>query len=410
MRLSNLIPEGRMSDQMIGDSETMTKAEFAKKYGREAAEEFFESNNNKRWKQTSMSPEAAVKEFGKENVRVKKGALNNGDDMVEVFVEGIAQAKKNVGVDPKKKNPCWSGKKLGSPKTKMKGGKEVPNCVPESTVNEVSDEEVARYKDKNPAMLKALRSIEATFGPERKKINDQVMAMMRTVSMLQSDRWKDRAFSNVESYGIDNVQQLAQEIKLMIADEKKALAADEEGLVQGIDTNIKKLSKALDELSSSVTEVTESVKLTPEDISCMIEDIKSDLSNRDLIDEHRKWLESKLGELEELSTLNEQQLNELAPLVGLAARAGISAAMRSAAGQAAKRAVTRGLKNVVKRVRNKPKRAAGTASAAAVSSGGSEKYSRNKDVTQAPGLDVTAAAYKAGLDTKDLGAVKKVYK
>jgi len=42
----------------------------------------------KRWKQTSMSPEAAAKEFGKENVRVKKGALRNGDDMVEVFVEG----------------------------------------------------------------------------------------------------------------------------------------------------------------------------------------------------------------------------------------------------------------------------------------------------------------------------------
>ena len=46
---------------------------------------------NGRWKQTSMSPEEAAKEFGKENVRIKKGALRNGDDMVEVFVEELEE-------------------------------------------------------------------------------------------------------------------------------------------------------------------------------------------------------------------------------------------------------------------------------------------------------------------------------
>jgi hypothetical protein len=45
--------------------------------------------------------------------------------------EGIKQARKNVGA-----NKCWMGKKLGNPATKMKGGKEVPNCVP---VKEESD-------------------------------------------------------------------------------------------------------------------------------------------------------------------------------------------------------------------------------------------------------------------------------
>jgi hypothetical protein len=48
--------------------------------------EFTESE--KRWKQTSMSPEQAEKEYGKENVKVKRGGLRNGDDMVQVFVEG----------------------------------------------------------------------------------------------------------------------------------------------------------------------------------------------------------------------------------------------------------------------------------------------------------------------------------
>lgn len=43
--------------------------------------------------------------------------------------EGIKQARKNVGA-----SKCWTGKKLGNPPTKMKGGKEVPNCIPEALV------------------------------------------------------------------------------------------------------------------------------------------------------------------------------------------------------------------------------------------------------------------------------------
>ena len=39
-----------------------------------------------KWKQTSMSPEEAVAKYGKDNVKVKKGGLNNGDDMVSVLV------------------------------------------------------------------------------------------------------------------------------------------------------------------------------------------------------------------------------------------------------------------------------------------------------------------------------------
>jgi|TARA_R110002153_G_scaffold82709_8_gene208545 hypothetical protein len=54
-----------------------------------------ESTNEaeKRWKQTSMSPEEAIKKYGKEHVKVKKGALRNGDDMVEVHVESMSEAE-----------------------------------------------------------------------------------------------------------------------------------------------------------------------------------------------------------------------------------------------------------------------------------------------------------------------------
>ena len=58
----------------------------------ELEDEFGESyvkEDAKRWKQTSMSAEEAKAEYGEENVKVKVGGLNNGDDMVEVFVEEV---------------------------------------------------------------------------------------------------------------------------------------------------------------------------------------------------------------------------------------------------------------------------------------------------------------------------------
>lgn len=41
--------------------------------------------------------------------------------------EGIKQARKNVGA-----STCWKNKKLGNPPTKIKNGREVPNCVSEN--------------------------------------------------------------------------------------------------------------------------------------------------------------------------------------------------------------------------------------------------------------------------------------
>ena len=48
-----------------------------------------------RWKQTSMTQQQAITKYGKENVRVARGGLRNGDDMVEVKVplgeQGMAE-------------------------------------------------------------------------------------------------------------------------------------------------------------------------------------------------------------------------------------------------------------------------------------------------------------------------------
>jgi hypothetical protein len=58
--------------------------------------------------------------------------------------EGIKQARKNVGA-----SKCWTNKKVDPNKpTKMKGGKEVPNCVPEQKTFEEFIIEVAAWQRK----------------------------------------------------------------------------------------------------------------------------------------------------------------------------------------------------------------------------------------------------------------------
>ena len=47
----------------------------------------------------------------------------------------ITEAEK-VRLDPK----CWTGKKIGNPKTKVKGGVRVNNCVPAESVNEMDSQ------------------------------------------------------------------------------------------------------------------------------------------------------------------------------------------------------------------------------------------------------------------------------
>lgn len=50
-----------------------------------------------------------------------------------IIKQGVAEEK--VRLDPK----CWTGKKIGNPKTKMKGGVRVNNCVPAESVAEDAD-------------------------------------------------------------------------------------------------------------------------------------------------------------------------------------------------------------------------------------------------------------------------------
>mgnify|MGYP001165466373 CR=1 FL=1 len=77
-------------------------------------------------KGTKSSPVKFVEHHQKD----KDGKVIEHEDVTPVSVEeGLKQARKNVGA-----SKCWDGKKIGSPPTKTKNGKEVPNCVPEEII------------------------------------------------------------------------------------------------------------------------------------------------------------------------------------------------------------------------------------------------------------------------------------
>lgn len=83
-----------------------------------------------------------------EDPRENRSAEQTGFNRVFSFVNhGVAREIDNdlmEGLRDPKDNPCWKGyKPVG---TKMKGGKEVPNCVPEETqIDEISKEKKLRY-------------------------------------------------------------------------------------------------------------------------------------------------------------------------------------------------------------------------------------------------------------------------
>lgn len=63
---------------------------------------------------------------------IASAITSNDEEEDEEDEEDIDEGKSSPAGGP----ACWTGKKIGNPKTKMKGGKRVNNCVPESTEDE----------------------------------------------------------------------------------------------------------------------------------------------------------------------------------------------------------------------------------------------------------------------------------
>jgi hypothetical protein len=80
---------------------TMVEKEYGDQYVKPAQQfigrlhkvvsEYSVEEDSKRWKQTSMDPKLAILKFGADNVKIKKGGLNNGKDMVSVLTDDAEQ-------------------------------------------------------------------------------------------------------------------------------------------------------------------------------------------------------------------------------------------------------------------------------------------------------------------------------
>ena len=102
----------------------------------------FAKPGEKRWKQTSLSPQEAAAKHGKENVRVQKGRLRNGDDMVEVHVESVEQLDE------------LSPKTLNSYATKAQPDIRRQSLDPQKRKKRAKMISIARYKAIKPNMNK----------------------------------------------------------------------------------------------------------------------------------------------------------------------------------------------------------------------------------------------------------------
>lgn len=98
------------------NTESAIDAAFDKLLGQFSDNFSAQVESEKRWKQTSMDPKLAILKFGKDNVKIKKGGLNNGDDMVSVLTDdntdegnAYAHAVRQAKMDGKKKGDKVDG-------------------------------------------------------------------------------------------------------------------------------------------------------------------------------------------------------------------------------------------------------------------------------------------------------------
>ena len=77
--------------------------------------------------------------------------------------------EEKVRLDPK----CWTGKKIGNPKTKVKGGVRVNNCVPAESIDEASKDSAPKMGSQERKLaqgaLRGARDMSAALGLVRDK-------------------------------------------------------------------------------------------------------------------------------------------------------------------------------------------------------------------------------------------------
>lgn len=99
----------------------------------------------------------------------------------------------------------------------------------------------------NPAMEKTLKTIEMSFGPERKAIENKLNAVVRCITMLEDPRWAHRAFLLVTEYGISDKYDLGNALNELRKHEEELVGNE---YIIGADWNVAKIEKFMKRLKN----------------------------------------------------------------------------------------------------------------------------------------------------------------
>ena len=124
----------------INELSNDTLASYKKKSGADASKADKEGDFKRGDKRFSGIVKATKKEFDND---AKKHAVSEDLEELLDLRNQVEEAIKQR-LDPK----CWTGKKIGNPKTKVKGGVRVNNCVPKEAVNPAQQAAIAIAKKK----------------------------------------------------------------------------------------------------------------------------------------------------------------------------------------------------------------------------------------------------------------------
>jgi hypothetical protein len=96
-------------------------------------------------------------------LKAKFKAEGRDPETITIAPADMSEAKATkTRLDPK----CWTGKKIGNPKTKVKGGVRVNNCVPAESINEEQDTSGVERAILNRIMV-AHTDLLMKFGPDK---------------------------------------------------------------------------------------------------------------------------------------------------------------------------------------------------------------------------------------------------
>jgi hypothetical protein len=152
----------------------------------------------------------------KENIK-KSIVVNQG--LINYYKETYKNLKNNESVN--EAAPCWKGyKQVGM---KNKGGRQVPNCVPNESVNEASNtgEKIQNLNNR----IKVLRDkISATKSPEQKKLHsDRLKNALQSLSNIKKDFGIKKEASGRVPQIFLKTGAVEKKIKELMADRKKAV-------------------------------------------------------------------------------------------------------------------------------------------------------------------------------------------